>query len=338
MQHMDTHNAQSSTEQKPPQPLTNPSERNKRGLHGWHRYLMYLMALLGVLFVILVCSVAFDSWREGHQPIPETATIESTMTEAFGRYSEEHKGWLYVTDAKRSFVMRVVQQTSIDNKTLGDGLYFVASGTPLDDKQGTVYGVFYLYKEAKTGELRQIAELHHNYYDAPLSPDSVRFESLSHQVWAWVIKERSVSQDIVGSEYVVNVVLAPHDGEIKELARFNAREKTTPEGGCDKAAQDYAQWLKARDEKQASAAAAFSAASDVNVESEVEEEESEYEVPPRCDDLKWTYKTQPPRDDALSPLWITRTGTLQGEKQPEKSWKVMFDAKSFVYLMPDELK
>lgn len=336
---MDTDKHQSPTDQTSPQPAPGASAPDKNGRRGWRRYLVYLLAVLGVLFVILASIVAYSVWREGHLPIPETATIESTMGETFGRYSDEHRGWLYVTDAKRSYVMRVVQQASIDNKKAGDGLYFVASGTPLDDKPGTVYGVFYLYKDAKTGDLRQVATLYQNDGDKPLTPENVRFEALSNQVWAWVIKERSGTEDLVESEYVTNVVLAPHDGEIKELARFSAQQKMTPEGGCAKADQEYKQWLKAREEKQTAAvAAAASAASDANDETEGNEDETEYDEPPRCDDLKWTYKTNPPKDGALTPLLITRSGISQGVVQPEKSWKVMFDAKSFVYLMPDELK
>lgn len=314
-----------------------PEARIRR---GWKKYLVYLLAVLGALFVMLICAVAYSQWKESHQPIPETATIESTMSGTFGRYSDDHKGWLYVSDEKRSYVMRVVQQASIDNKREGDGLYFVASGTPLDDQSGTIYGVFYLYKDAKNGELQQVASLYQNDGDRPLTPENVRFEALSNQVWAWVIKESPAVEDLEAGSYVVNVVLAPHDGSIKELARFNAQQKTIPEGGCAKADRDYADWQKVREQSLAEAmtqaSAVASGASDV--EEEGNAEETEYDEPPRCDDLKWTYKTNPPKDGALTPLLITRTGILQSVTQPERTWKVMFDSKSFVYLLPDELK
>lgn len=306
---------------------------------GWKRYLVYVLALLGTLFVILSSVAAYSLWKDSHQPIPETATIESTMSETFGRYSEEQKGWLYVTDEKRSYVMRVVQQASIDNKREGDGLYFVASGTPLDDKPGTIYGVFYIYKEPKEGGLQQAASLYQNDGDKPLTPENVRFEALSNQVWAWVIKGTSAADNLGADATVTNVVLAPHDGSIKELARFNAHQKMTPDGGCAKADQDYAQWQKEREQQQAAATAAAAVASAASeADDEGNADETEYDEPPRCDDLKWAYKTNPPKDGALTPLLITRTGMLQGVTQPEQSWKVMFDSKSFVYLMPDELK
>lgn len=309
---------------------------------GWKKYLVYGLAVLGVLFVMLICALAYSQWKDSHQPIPETAAIESTMSGTFGRYSDEHKGWLYVSDDKRSYVMRVVQQASIDNKREGDGLYFVASGTPLDDQPGTIYGVFYLYKDAKSGELQQVASLYQNGGDRPLTPENVRFEALSNQVWAWVIKESPAVEDLEAGSYVVNVVLAPHDGSIKELARFNAQQKTIPEGGCAKADRDYADWQKAREQSQAQAAAdaaaVASGASEAEAEQEGNADETEYDEPPRCDDLKWTYKTNPPKDGALTPLLITRIGILQGVTQPEQTWKVMFDSKSFVYLLPDELK
>lgn len=343
---MDTDKPQSTNEQVVPstgQPASaDASPTPIKARRGWKRYVMYGFALLGVLFMLLTGAVAYSMWKDGHQPIPETATIESTMGDTFGRYSEEHKGWLYVSDDKRSYVMRVVQQASIDNKREGDGLYFVASGTPLDDNPGTVYGVFYIYKDARTGALQQVASLHQNDDDRPLLPENVRFEALSNQVWAWVIKEAAAFEDPEAGSYVMNVVLAPHDGGIKELARFAASQKMTPEGGCAKADQSYADWHKAREQGQAAKAAAAAAvasdASDAEAPDEGNADETEYDEPSRCDDLKWTYKTNPPKDGALTPLLITRTGVQQGVAQPEQSWKVMFDSKSFVYLMPDELK
>ena len=105
---MDTDQAQTEPAHAP-HPDTHAAAANKPK-RGWKRYLIYILAVLGVLFVALMGTVAYSVWRDGQAPIPEAATIESTMTETFGRYSEEHKGWLYVTDDKRSYVMRVIRK------------------------------------------------------------------------------------------------------------------------------------------------------------------------------------------------------------------------------------
>ena len=337
---MDTDQAQTEPAHAP-HPDTHAAAANKPK-RGWKRYLIYILAVLGVLFVALTGTLAYSVWRDGQAPIPEAATIESTMTETFGRYSEEHKGWLYVTDDKRSYVMRVIQQASINDKREGDGLYFVTSGAPLDDRPGSIYGVFHLYKDAQSGALQQVASLTQSEYDQPLTPERVRFEALSKQVWAWVIKESQVVSSEAGEELsVTNVVLAPHDGAIKELARFAAQQKLTPEGGCAKAQADHAQWEKERQQAQvAAAAAAASAASGAQGDQDGEdheEDESEYTEPQRCEDLSWTYRTDSPKDGVITPLHIVRKGISNGEAQPEKSWKVMFDPKAFVYLMPETM-
>lgn len=319
---------------------TNASIPNTKPKSGWKRFLVYSLAMLGALFVVLASLTAYWVWRDTHGAIKETETIDSTMGDTFGRYSEEHKGWLYVTDDKRSYVMRVVQQANIDDKLAGDGLYFVASGTPLDDNPGTIYAVFYIYKDSKNGALQRAASLSQSDDDLPITPENVRFEALSDQVWAWVIKESTISRGQSPETFVTNVVLAPHEGEIKELARFNARQSWTPAEGCAQAEQEYAKWLKGHEQQRVTGVSesAASAASDV-AEKEESEADGEGDEPRRCDDLKWVYKTVgPTKDGVLTPLLITRTGMLNGEVKPAQNWKLMFDSKSFVYLVPDELR
>ena len=44
-------------------------------------------------------------------------------------------------------------------------------------------------------------------------------------------------------------------------------------------------------------------------------------------------------DSTFTPLYITRKAGMEGGSQVEaKTWKVMFDPKSYTYLMPDALK
>lgn len=318
-------------------PETPPTE-SAAARRGWKRYLVYALAVMGVLFVALMGAVFYSSWKDAHAPIPETATIEATMTEVFGRYSDEHKGWLYVSDSKRSYVMRVVQQASIDDKRAGDGLYFIASGTPLDETPGTLYGVFHLYKDAaQNGALQREASLYEYEDVQPLTPDRVRFEALSKQQWAWVIKEVNGLEEEGSTQFITNVMLAPHDGGIKELARFTAQIKTTPAGGCAKAEADFAEWQRAIQDKN-KAIPTKPAASEAEGEEDPEEEVDEVEAPSCCEDLHWTYRTDAPKEGSVTPLYITRKGLSEGQAQPDKTWKALFDTKSFEYRLPPDLQ
>lgn len=329
----------SSVSSGAPLPPSEPNLPTKR--RGWKRYLVYALAVLGVLFVALMGLVFYVRLEEKNAAIPETATIESTMAEVFGRYSDEHKGWLYLADNKRSYVMRVVHRASIDEKREGDGLYFIASGAPLDEHPGALYGVFYLYKDAsQNGAVQRSALLYENDEASPLTPERVFFEALSKQQWAWVIKEVVGVDEEDKTLTVTNLMLAPHDGEIKEIARFSGQLKFTPAGGCATAEADYVEWQRYIDKlnQTNSVTPTASGASEVPSEDDAEVDTTEPDAPARCDDLNWTYRTDSPKDGSITSLHISQKGVSAGEKVADKKWKVMFDTKSFEYRVPPELK
>jgi len=324
----------------------------------WRRYALYAFAVLGMLATGLVGYAVFDRYRSGPGAIAEDETIDAVMAANYGRYDEAQKGWLYVGPHNRNYVMRVVQRANLNDGVPGDGLYFVASGTPLDGNTGAVYGVFHLYRQPDSTTLGQEGLMVQEAGDVPLTPERVRFEALSGDTWGWVIKEQTGREEPDEFMQVTNVVLAPHKGEIAELARFSARTRYMPAGGCDKANADYAQWLQRHDPEHVSAPAAGMAASvapsvadstaseaasasasaaEEGADNNEGYDETEGDGPMRCEDLSWAYKTDSIDGQAFTPLHITRKGTSEGQKQADKTWKVMFDPKAFVYLMPERM-
>jgi len=310
------------------------------------RLVVYSFALVGLAASGLVGYAFYDHYRNGANAIAEDDTIDAVMAANYGRYDEAQKGWLYVGPHNRNYVMRVVQRANLNDGRPGDGLYFVASGTPLDGNTGAVYGVFHLYRQPGSTTLGQEGVMVQDAGDMPLTPERVRFEALSGETWGWVVKEQTGREEADEFMQVTNVVLAPHQGEIAELARFSARTRFIPSMGCDKANEAYAQWLHRNDPDQMTAPAAGVTASAASEAASAAEEgsednegydETEGDGPMRCEDLSWTYKTDSIDGQAFTPLHITRKGTSEGEKQPDKTWKVMFDPKAFVYLMPESM-
>lgn len=317
----------------------------------WRKILVRTLAVVGLLAVMLLAWIGFDTWRERQAPIAEAETIDSILTSSYGRYDEEQKGWLYVGNDKRSYVVRVVHQVQLQDKRPGDGLYFVVSGKPLDGKPGHLYGLFQVTRNEKTGALEQVARSERFDWGVPLTPERVRFEALSDAVWGWVIKLQSEEEAPDTQVVMTNVVFAPRDAEVAELARFRSAITTKPSVGCAQAEKDYAAWevrmenesLQAEQAAAEAASAAALAASGAAKADENEDEEAEYmpdaEPPIRCDAATWTYRTDPIRDGgAFTPLHVRQSGMLDGQALPEKSWKLVFDPKAFVYLVPDELK
>lgn len=321
----------------------------------WRKLLVRTLAVVGLLAVLLLAWIGFDSWRERQAPIAEAETIDSILTSNYGRYDEEQKGWLYVGNDKRSYVVRVVHQVQLQDKRPGDGLYFVVSGKPLDGQPGHLYGLFQVTRNEKTNALEQVALSERFDWGVPLTPERVRFEALSDAVWGWVIKLQSDEEAPDTQVVMTNVVLAPRDAEIAELARFRSAITTKPSVGCTQADKDYAAWelrmenesLRAEQAAAEAASAAASAASGATQsddnDDDNEDDEAEHmpdaEPPTRCDAATWTYRTDPIRDGgAFTPLHVRQSGMLDGQALPEKSWKLVFDPKAFVYLVPDELR
>jgi hypothetical protein len=311
----------------------------------WLRIAIYILAVVGLLFIALIVTLALKKTDKPAHTFEDTnETISELMTRNYGKYSEAQRGWLYVDEEdRRTYVFTVVQQKKVDGKD-GDELYLVASGKPLDDNLGATsfYGVFQL--RWRDGQLYEYADARRHGGIEPLAPEGVHFEALSADVWGWVVKTKATETGD-GDEVVFsrNIVLAPRNEQIAVLADFNAAFDRLGAGDCAETERHYAQWKQEQDKPKAPAAATESAppASDAKegeVESGAANEEEGWE-PPRCTKLQWSYRTDPVTDATFTPLYITRkAGMRDGEQLPAKTWKVMFDAKSYTYLLPDELK
>ncbi|WP_028104550.1 hypothetical protein [Pseudoduganella violaceinigra] len=311
----------------------------------WARAVVYLLAAIGlILTIIIVIGMMQKKGRPDHT-FDADETVSDLMTRNYGKYSEAQKGWLFVDDADHTtYIVTVVQQKKIAGKD-GDELYLVTSGKPLDaSTTGTsFYGVFQL---RWTGDqLYQYSSPRTLGAYEPVTPEQVHFEALSADVWGWVVKtvvkEETENASVVTTR---NVVLALHDEKIVELAEFNAALDQTGQGDCTETEYHYAEWKKARSERKAAAAARAASstgdeASEAASAPEEEEGDGEHFDPVRCTKLQWSYRTDPVSDSTFTPLYITRkAGMEEGVQVPAKTWKVMFDPKSFSYLLPDELK
>jgi hypothetical protein len=313
------------------QPNMHPEVASPVHRPKWRRFLIYALALIGAL-TLIVSGVAF--WRD-RQPtkftIDENDMIDSVMSRTYGRYSEQQKGWLYVGDGNRNYIMRVVQQAKIESEgTTGDELYFVASGTPVDGRPGTVYGIFQIRSDGKPSNARPIEVSSPFIYAeaAPITPESVHLEVLSQRNWGWTIKLKYGINPKDGPVHVVNQIYTPRDNEIASLGAFNASYEYDPGIDCAEANRRYDAWLK-RDRKPET--------TEKEESNDSPDTNDEDEEPGRCSKAKWTYKTGNSSSDAFTPLMVTGKGILEGKPVDEKTIKVMFDNKSFVYLIPKEL-
>jgi hypothetical protein len=302
----------------------------------WARIAIYLFAALGLLFSVLIAVVAFREKPEPSRTFDANEVVEGVMTRNYGKYSDTHRGWLYVDEeTNRTYLVTVVQQKKVDGKE-GDELYLVASGRTINSNSGedSFYGVF---------QVRWSDDSFYEYGDArrptgadPVTPERVLFEALSGDVWGWVVKT-TIIETGDGSELTAirNVVLAPRNDRIALLAEFNAAYDVLGGSDCEETERQYAAWKQAQDEPKT-----VTVDSEVPAETPAEEDgDGEDFEPVRCTKLQWTYRTDPVRDSTFTPLYITRkAGMRDGVKLEAKTWKVMFDPKSYTYLLPEELK
>jgi hypothetical protein len=110
-------------------------------------------------------------------------------------------------------------------------------------------------------------------------------------------------------------VLAPHDGQIAVLAEFVAARDATPARSCEEAKAEWDAWDK-----------------------KVADEEGDFEIPLRCDKRRWTYRTATVNGNIPVPITVTAGGTLDDQPVEARSWKLMFDPKSFTYTVPEDLR
>lgn len=304
-----------------------PSARTK-----WIRIFVSILAAIGALAIALVGYVAFREKPHEYVSIDQGETIEQVMMRSYGKYSESHKGWLYVGPGNRTYVMRVVQQAKIEAVGApGDELYFVASGTPLDKGLGTIFGAFQIRPDLSKKEpaLIEVSSPYIFEGDAPVTPERVLFEALSGRTWGWIIKVKTGSDPKKELVHVYNLLLAPSNDQIVRLASFHASLESDPGIDCEEANRKYDQWL-ITDSKDTFVTS--------NDSQEPTSENNSEDEPMRCNKGKWTYRTGPvTSDDAFVPIYITGKGVRNGAPVDDKTVKVMFDSKSNIYLIPEDL-
>ncbi len=304
----------------------------------WLRYVLYTLSVLGVLLLALVAIVMYEnSKKPKNVAIDETEMIDSLMSSNYGKYSDEHKGWLYVGEGNRTYVVRVVQQAKPSDGPHGDELYFVTSGKPLDGEPGALYGVFQVRagEKEEAGKLFQISSPYRYEGTVPLTPENVRFEALSDDLWAWVIKVQDGADPKLATVMVNNVVLAPHGDNIAVLAWFRASLASDPGIDCAAAETRYKSWANGESHPDAAATEGETATPEPAEEHEHAEESDA--VPLRCNDAHWAYRTAPVAGAVPVPLTVTAKGVRDGVKMPEKTWKLVFDSKAFSYHVPEAL-
>lgn len=325
-----------------PQETSPAGATPRRAGRTWRRIVVYTLALIGLLALLLVAAVAIHEHGQPAHSLDSTDTIDGVMTRHYGKYSEARQGWLYVDDSNSTYVVTVVQQKKIPGKD-GDELYLVTSGRPLEASQRSTapfYGVFQL--TWRNGQLYEFGNATRYEGTQPVTPERVRFEALSAEVWGWVVKTVYEGDQVFEGTSTHNVFLAPHGDEIAVVAEFKAAEDVDLPMGCGEADLRHAAWLEARNKpkpKAAEAASAPASAASAADADEGENDEDEDAEPPRCTKLRWAYRTEPVADKLFTPIYVTRkAGLEEGQQTPEKNWKLMFDAKSFTYLLPPELK
>lgn len=289
----------------------------------WRSMLLYLLAAIGLAALAVVALGWYAHTKGlGSKPrvtIDEAAVIDSVMTETYGKYSAAKKGWLYVADDNTAYLMRVVQQTKIPDSPDGDELYFTASGAAVDGSANALYGVFHVHpSQSKDGGLEQAnTQIQHASAHA-VRPEQVRFEALSDTLWGWVIKAETVADPEVATLTTTNTVLAPHGDGMAVLGEF----------------------LAARDASVDDCAAAKATWDAWKAHTLPDVEEQDYETtdePSRCDARRWTYRTDTVNGSIPVPLRVTLGGTRDGQPVTPRTWKLVFDPKSYTYIIPDEL-
>jgi hypothetical protein len=294
--------------------------RPARPRRRWGRVMLYVLAAVGALALAFIALAYYLNAKQAQKrvTIDETAVVDDVMGQTYGKYSAAKKGWLYVGDDNVTYLMRVVQQTKIPDGADGDELYFVASGAAVSGEHQAVYGVFYVHPDGTSGGLAQENTQIRYLSTVPVKPEQVRFEALSENLWGWVIKTQDDADPDRNAVTTMNTVLAPHDGQIAVLAEFIAARDATPETSCEEAKAAWNAW-----------------------EQEMTGEEEAVESrdpPPRCDKRRWTYRTATVNGNIPVPITVTAAGTQDGKPVEARTWKLMFDPKSFAYNVPDDLK
>lgn len=309
----------------------------------WIKIPLYFFALCGVLFFLLLAySYVTKSSKVVKVSIDAAQAIDTVMARNYGKYSESHKGWLYVGEGNRTYLMRVVQQAKPQDGPFGDELYFVASGAALDGAPGAIYGMHIVRADeaSNDGSLIETSTPYNYDGDIALTPENIRFEALSGKLWGWVLKVQDGLNPDQSDVVVRNKVFAAHGQQIALLATFNSSLQRNPGVSCEEANRRYQAWYDEENsplqkDGKAASAAAISGKEDNDGDEAEEENEEEF---PRCNNAKWVYRTEPVTDDTLVAFVVTGKGMMNGAEFPEQRWKLVFDQKSYSYIVPIELQ
>jgi len=339
-----------------PASTARPARRVKKAL-------LYSLAAIGLAALVLAGLAYRSATREtglASEALSADAVIEERMTHHYGKYSAEHKGWLFVhPGSHRSYLMQVIHRAKIEEQSPSGrlnvtALYFLASGAALDGKapDESIIGLFVLKPDpdaqAGSAALIEIAEPTYPVEGhGPLRPEDLRFEALSADTYAWALKFTRVTADTRPGHFVTNHFFAPHGDRIAEVAEFPARAEHTPAAGCAAAEAahraEQARWREQAAQALAEAAsAAGRTAAELAAETDGNEDEmqGEEEGPgtAMCSDAGWTYKTGDLPAEGFVSLSVTGGGLVNGRPHAKKTYKLVFDPKSFSYIVPAELQ
>ncbi|GGY99554.1 hypothetical protein ACFFTM_19580 [Pseudoduganella plicata] len=288
----------------------------------WLSALLYALAACGLIALVL-SGVAYYQHKKAtavpeYLTIDAAAVIEKTMAEKYGKYSATRKGWLYVDEDNRAYVMRVVQQKKMRGAD-GDELYFLASGEGwIDDDRASVYGVFHIRPtRPRDGTLVEISQPAIAGYGAAIKREDVRFEALSKNSWGWFVRVADGMEPTMQRALTHNVVWAPRENGMAKLGQFMAAADQDPGMPCDEAKQAYDEWLELP---------------------EAERRGVEPTGAPRCERQRWSYRTGKATDATPVPITVTLGGTLDGKPVASRKWTLKFDTKHSRYTVPAELE
>lgn len=347
-----------SAQPTPPAAMAEPAATARPPRAKWRKWLLYAFATLGALALLLIALVAALVIHDQKKPAPtlsRDAVIEESMTRNYGKYSESQQGWLYVDpNSKNTYVMQVLQRAQVEvpsEKMTGvTAVYFLVSGKPSasNGDKSSLLGMFVIQPDTATrdGTLTESSEpLRPVDGDVPVTAQDVRFEALGKDTWGWVVKiTRPADPATPAARVVDDVVFAPHGGGVVAVATFPARGLFTAAGGCEQAqasrektATEQAAAASAA-QAAASAAAADPASAPASDAMEGEETESGDEpLPMGCTDASWTYRTGEVPADGFVTISVTGGGRINGVDTPVKTYKLVFDPKSFGYVMPQDM-
>lgn len=314
--------------------------RRKR---SWLRVPLYMLAGIGAFAVAIAIYTAFQrppqtvAETQGVEriTIDEAATVEEVMTQTYGKYSESRRGWLYVGADDRTYVMKVIHQSKQPGGPEGEEMYILASGATPDGTGLGQLGAFHVRPNPKEpGALVAISSTTIYGGASAVRPEDVQFLALSNKLWGWLVKVKDGDNPAEGLVSVSNVLLAPHGEEIVKLAEFPfSRIATMDEELCERGRWTHEAF------KQAAAqdASTEETESGTDEQGDTEHEETEPEMFDLCQDRRYTYRMGDAKGGIPAPITVSVSGTLDGKKVEDKTWKLVFDTKAFRYNVPEEL-